>query len=255
MPRVNYDQIAHLYDEPLRDHVLDPNLVQFLSERPDLAPARARILDIGCGTGKQLVANRNAYPDLPGVGIDLFAGMLRLARTREPTITWVQSDAARLPFASSSFDYATNQFSYHHVPDKRAFAREVFRVLRPGGRFVLVNIDPWGMPAWSLYRFFPAARDVDYRDFLPGEMLARLLREAGFADEKVTRGHRHTRESLADFLAYARQRFRASQLMALPDDEYRTGIRRLEHVAAVSANVQATIDSESCLLTIQADKS
>lgn len=50
--RVNYDLIAHLYDEPGRDYDTDPNLVKFLKKKADL---RIRILDMGCGTGKQLI--------------------------------------------------------------------------------------------------------------------------------------------------------------------------------------------------------
>ena len=118
MRRVDYDRIAHLYDEPLRAHALDPNLVQFLNERPDLAPEQTRILDIGCGTGTQLAANRARFPGMFAVGLDLFGGMLRIARRRAPSVAWVRGDGARMPFKPDGFDYVTNQFSYHHIPDK-----------------------------------------------------------------------------------------------------------------------------------------
>src|SRR5205823_7032597 len=110
------------------------------------------------------------------------------------------------------------------------------------------------MPSWSIYQFFPAAKRLDHQHFLPAESLVELMRAAGFVDVQVTRSRRRTREPVAEFLAYARQRHRASQLIALSDDEYRAGIRRLEQAAAESAGSQATVDSESCLLTIQADK-
>jgi SAM-dependent methyltransferase len=58
MYRVNYDDVAPLYDEPARDHVADPNLISFVNTRSDLPRSTIRILDIGCGTGKQLAANR-----------------------------------------------------------------------------------------------------------------------------------------------------------------------------------------------------
>ena len=49
MQRVNYNAIAPLYDEPLRDHAVDPHLLAFFDSHPELAPSEARILDIGCG--------------------------------------------------------------------------------------------------------------------------------------------------------------------------------------------------------------
>ena len=69
--------------------------------------------------------------------------------------------------ASASFHYVTNQFSYPHIGDKRSFLAEVFRVLGPGGRFVLTNIDPWSMTGWALYRYFPESFALDERYFLP----------------------------------------------------------------------------------------
>jgi ubiquinone/menaquinone biosynthesis C-methylase UbiE len=173
MQRVDYDHIAHLYDEPLRDHPVDPQLVDFLQERALGPMDTTRILDLGCGTGKQLTANHAAFPQISTVGLDLSHGMLRIARARCPNVRWVHGDASRIPFRSQSFDYITNQFSYHHIHDQPGFVCEVFRVLKPGGRFVMVNIDPWSMDRWVIYRYFPQARSLDHQDFLTGECLHR----------------------------------------------------------------------------------
>ena len=139
--RLDYDTIAEVYDDRRRDYAADDRLTAFLEER-GLSPSNTRVLDVGCGTGKQLAANRGRYPRARLVGVDRSAGMLRVARRRAPDVVWVQGDAQRLPLPTAAFDYATNQFSYPHIPDKAAFAAEVFRVLRPGGRMVVTNIDP-----------------------------------------------------------------------------------------------------------------
>jgi SAM-dependent methyltransferase len=251
--RVNYDLIAPLYDEPLRDHNIDPNLIRFLSEQTTLRSSDIRILDMGCGTGKQLSANREQFPDQLMVGLDLFQGMLRQAQKRCTAIAWVQGDSSKPPFKDNSFDYITNQFSYPHVLDKPKMIVETYRVLKPGGRFVMTNLDPWSMPGWIVYMYFPAARQRDFKDFLPVEEFAAMMNEAGFSNIQISRQHRHDREDLKQFVEYASQRYRTSQLMAIQDSDYQAGIAKLiEEIRKCGDNTWA--DSEICLVTLTGDK-
>ena len=251
--RVNYDEIAHVYDEPLRDHDLDSNLLGFLGERPALRPSGIRVLDTGCGTGKQLTADRQAYPDGLMVGLDLSRGMLLQARRRCPTVAWVQGNSTRPPFKDASFDYITNQFSYHHVPDKPRMIAEISRVLSPGGRFVVTTIDPWSMPGWIVYTYFPAARQRDFEDCLPAEEFAALMTEAGFSNIQISRQHWQEKEGLKHFFEYASQRYRTSQLMAISDDDFKAGIARLAEEIEKSGDA-ACVDSGICLITVIGDK-
>jgi ubiquinone/menaquinone biosynthesis C-methylase UbiE len=253
MPRVDYDQIAHLYDEPIRDHPVDERLLAWLDRRTDLSAETVRILDVGCGTGKQLTANRTRLPGAALLGVDRFRGMLRIAARRGPGIGWVQGDGARLPLASASFDYATNQFSYHHMADRYGFFGEVFRVLRPGGRFVLTNIDPWSMSGWAIYRFFPESEQQDLQDCLSAETLTDQLREIGFVGVSVERHQIETVERLEETLAYVSDRHRTSQLMVISDDAYTAGVERVR-TAAEERGPDATVTSEICLMAVTADR-
>ena len=130
-PCVNYDTIAHLYDSrPYREKTVDPELLAFVAQRAPMAVLS--ILDVGCGTGNQVVANRTVVPSARWVARDQSLGMLRQAQPKVPDLAWIQADSATLPLQAQSFDFITCQYAFHHVQDKAGMLREVLRVRRPG---------------------------------------------------------------------------------------------------------------------------
>ena len=99
-----------------------------------------RALDLGCGVGHTLrrIAPLVAF----AVGADATFEMMQAGResvVAAPNAAFVQSDATALPFADASFDLATCRLAAHHFTAVAAAFRDVRRVLRPGGRFVLVD--------------------------------------------------------------------------------------------------------------------
>lgn len=253
MRRVDYDLIAPRYDERLRDHALDAALVRFLERRDRGRGERARVLDIGCGTGKQIAVHAAALPEVGFVGVDRSIAMLRIARGRCPGAQWIHGDGARLPLVDDAFDYASSQFSYQHIGDTTRLLSEAYRVLRPGGRLVVTNIDPWSMTGWLVYRFFPEAFAVDQRDFVPFDDLVALMRRVGFVDVQAVRDDRTKPERLEAFFAYASGRHRASQFLAVSDEAYAAGLRRLE-AALRDAPVGLEVPSPFVLVTIAGGK-
>lgn len=250
--RLNYDTMAHLYDEPIRDYKVDPNLIDYLDKRPK-GDRPIWVLDLGCGTGKQLTADSKALDDIRLVGLDLFSGMLRIAQKRGPGVSWVQGDNANPPFASGSLDYIVNQFNYQHVQQQKKMFGELYRLLRPGGRFVMNNIDPWHMPGWLIYRFFPAAWELDMADFLQVETIEGLLKTAGFINIDVSRRLQETDTTLGEVYAYCSRRTATSQFMAISDDAYADGLGNIENEIKFLGE-EAVFHSTLCFLTIIADK-
>jgi ubiquinone/menaquinone biosynthesis C-methylase UbiE len=251
--RVDYDRIAHLYDEPMRDHAPDPDFSEYLLERPQSDVSELVVLDMGCGTGKQLAANSEKYPDTAMVGLDLFGGMLQQARKRCDTVCWVQGDSSATPFCDDTFDYVTNQFSYSHVLDKKRLFSEAFRILKRDGRYTMTHIDPWSMPNWVVYRYFPAAQRRDFKDFLTAESFVERMLDAGFSNTKIRRTYRKEALSVREFLDYASLRYRTSQLMVISDQSYEEGLDALQEDNRRFGD-SWHLESEICLITITGDK-
>ena len=85
-----------------------------------------KALDVGTGTGAGARLIRERFPSAEVVGVDLATGMLDEARKLVPDVSFVEGDAAKLPFDDKSFDLVAHQ---NMIP----FLDEVGRVLRPGG--------------------------------------------------------------------------------------------------------------------------
>jgi len=112
-------------------------------------PRGARVADLGCGSGAFTALLRRAGYD--SVGLDISGKLVDVGRRKHPDLAFLQGDIERLPFADESLDGVLLSGVVHHFPDPSRCAAEVFRVLRPGGRFVA--FDPNRMnPFMWLYR-------------------------------------------------------------------------------------------------------
>jgi ubiquinone/menaquinone biosynthesis C-methylase UbiE len=105
---------------------------------------RLRLLDVGCGTGRFLEFVKQVWPRLPVLGIDLSEPYLREARRhlrRRSRISFVVANGESIPVADASQDAVTSVFVFHELPPavRGTLFGEFARVLRPGGRLVLVD--------------------------------------------------------------------------------------------------------------------
>lgn len=103
-----------------------------------------RLLDIACGTGRFLAFVKQTWPRLAAVGLDLSEAYCRHARShlgRWSRVNLVVGNAEAIPAPDNSFDAATCIFTFHELPPRarRNAIRECARVLKPGGRFVLLD--------------------------------------------------------------------------------------------------------------------
>jgi ubiquinone/menaquinone biosynthesis C-methylase UbiE len=147
-----------------------------------------RALDVGCGPGHTALALAPRAASV--LGIDLSEAMLEQARRLAAergigNVLFRRADVERLPFADASFDVVASRQSAHHYGDVRAALAELARVLRPGGRLlVLDTVAPEDPASDTLLNAVELLRDPSHvRDHRPSEWLA-LLRGAGFDAEQ-----------------------------------------------------------------------
>jgi ubiquinone/menaquinone biosynthesis C-methylase UbiE len=125
----------------------------------------ARILDVGCGTGVFATRIRAALPRVEICGVDLVSEMLQKGRTRwrqhPGQVFPVQGDSERLPFSSACFDIVTCSNSFHHYPRQDRAVQEMRRVLRPGGRLMIVDGYRDSLWGWFIFDICVAAVEGD----------------------------------------------------------------------------------------------
>ncbi len=203
-----FDTLAHRYD--LLNRVLSLGLdlgwrrraLRLLS-----APPPARLLDVATGTADFAILAARRLPQSHVTGVDLSEGMLDVGRRKVSAagltarVTLQAGDCLALDFPDASFDAVTTAFGVRNFENLAAGFRSMRRVLKPGGRVVILELsEPCHAPLRQLHRFYlrrwiPAigrlltghAREYAYlpasiEQVPQGEAMLALLRQAGFAE-------------------------------------------------------------------------
>jgi SAM-dependent methyltransferase len=178
-----FDELAELYEvlvRPFSTPIFDEALAVvggFLA--PD-----SRVLDAGCGPGRELRRVARLVPEGDAVGVDLAAGMVAVAHANAVgrglgNCAFFQADVGSLPVAfRGKFDVVYSCLAHHHYPDPAAAAASVLRCLRPGGVYCV--IDPG--PAWFNVVSAPLGRlaDPGWIGWKTPEEFRTLMEQAGF---------------------------------------------------------------------------
>lgn len=237
-----FERLAPSYERHRPVTAADRRRLRFMLERCPV-PAAGSVLEIGCGTGRLLRTLEGMAPVGRVAGVDPEPEMLARAGALEVHLARAES----LPLPAGSFDLAFSWLAFHHVGDKPAAAREMLRVLRPGGHAAIWTLTPEHVLRFHLNPYFPSLTAVDLPRFEAPESWMALLAEAGF-DPVLEQQLRLRRSTTTGRLATAVRDRYLSTFDLLPPEEFEAGTRRLESEARESPARRLTYDQVWCLV-------
>jgi len=193
------DESAALYDHQVElvfgglGDVMRRQLLPFIRDSvQESGKARLEVLDLACGTGRFIRELKRNFRELRVTGVDLSPHYLKKAREDlqgQEHVTFLEAAGEALPFPEGQFDVVTNIFLFHELPERvRAqVAAEVFRVLKPGGRFLFMDSlqlddDPRLNPSLE---FFPQFYFEPYYANYIRRPVESVFREAGFRNPRA----------------------------------------------------------------------
>ena len=151
--------------------------------------ASDRVLDVGCGTGTFVVLLKAERPGATVVGLDGDPKALAIARRKASQggldIRFDENLAYEMPYAEGSFDRAVSSLVFHHMTTdhKLGSLAEVYRVLAPGGLFLLMDFGP-PLTGWNRFIGRFSHHGLSMQDNVEGE-LPGMLAKVGFLDVEV----------------------------------------------------------------------
>jgi SAM-dependent methyltransferase len=250
MRKIDYD--VEQYQHYARGRAFTERQLQaWISGFSGMLPRRRPLagLDVGSGTGRLTPALAQAFG--PVAGIEPSVRMREIAQAQAPhaDVRYLAGSAEQLPVPSGSADYALMFLSWHHVQDKPRAARELARVVRPGGRLLLRSPFSDHMHHLWWLEYFPRGHEVDTSMTQPLDEVIDIFEPAGWRVGDfgtVTELSGGTRREMLE-----RLRLRTFSTFAhFTPDELETGFRRLEQAVAADPDTPVP-DIPATVLTLQ----
>lgn len=151
-----FDRISKTYDRTNRilsfgmDLSWRKKLTNYLPEQENL-----KILDLATGTGDQVMAFLNSNASIESItGLDLSKEMLEIAREKVPDIEFIEADAQKIPFSKEAFHAVSFSFGIRNVPSPTTALEEIYRVLKPKGRCLILEFSLPPKPIRAFYLFY-----------------------------------------------------------------------------------------------------
>lgn len=191
-PALRYRILTPLYDFFIKLLMPEREMRGVLAEM--IAPRSGmRVLDLGCGTGTFGIMLAQANPETEVIGIDPDPDIARMAERKAAHsgagLALKIAGAEALPFDHDAFDVVVSTLVFHHLPPavKRGALREALRVLRRGGRLLILDFGRPNGPVQAVLGYAAAFLDglATTAENIAGK-IPDLMREAGFTEVRET---------------------------------------------------------------------
>jgi ubiquinone/menaquinone biosynthesis C-methylase UbiE len=250
LAQVNYDHRQHaVYQQgrSLRPDRIAVWMNEFAIHAPVARPLT--VLDLGSGTGRFAPALADTFGG-PVYGVEPSDKMRAVATSESgrSDVAYLAGSAESIPLPDKSCDVVLMFLSLHHVRQREVAAKEIARVLRPGGRVLIRSVFSDRMPDLRWHHFFPRARDIEMQMFPASDTVMELF--AGVALNPITLTA-VDEEFAPDLATYAsRIRLRAiSTFEHLSEQECVEGTSRMDAAVAAERD-QQPITAASDLLVL-----
>lgn len=229
MSRVDYDHDLHRVYRTGRALSADTGRLWMGAIGRYLAGARSglSVLDLGAGTGRFATMLADAF-DAHVVAVEPSEKMRAEAarHSAHPRVIYREGAAASIPAAGAAFDFAYLSMVIHHVGDVGACARELHRVVKPGGLVFIRNVFGGRLDGVPHYEFFPAARAVDEARLPTVEAIRAVFVAQRFAFVALETLEQEIDPSLRAHYARIEQRA-LSSLALISDAEFANGLAHM----------------------------
>lgn len=190
-----YDEIGINYNLTRK---ADPYLLGRFLDLLQVDPQK-QYLDIGCGTGNYTIALHHKGAQF--IGVDPSIEMLDKAKLKCPDIKWIEGSAEYLELTDHAVDSIMASLTIHHWTDLGNGFKELFRILKPGGRFILFTSTPIQMEGYWLNHYFPKMLKDSISQMPSLKLVEAQLTQSGF--ENVQTEKYFIQPDLQDLFLYA----------------------------------------------------
>ena len=239
LPPVDYNRVQHqsyAQGRVLPAEAIAHYMAAFGAHLPRRRPLAG--LDLGSGTGRFSPALAEAFGG-PVWGVEPADGMRAAADagSAHPRVTYLAGRAEAIPLPDAAIDFVLMFLSWHHVADKPAAAREIARVLKPGGRLVLRSTFQERIPDHWWRGYFPRSWDVERAMFQTEAETRTIVEAAGFSTVGCVQTEMPFEGDIAALVARLKHRA-VSTFEHLTEAELTEGFARIDADLAANAIVE-----------------
>lgn len=248
LPAVDYDHRQHLNYRESRD-LGETNRALWAEAFARRAPEKRplTVLDLGCGTGRYTAMLADTFGE--AVGVEPSDRMRAEAEriTGGSNVRFLAGRAEAIPLPDASVDLVLMFLSFHHVRDRPAAAREIARVLAPGGCVFIRSVFSDRMPEIGWHQYFHGAREVELTMFPTVAEVEAAFAAVGLRAVALDRIEERMAGSLAEDATRLRTRS-ISTFEHLPEAAIEEGFRRLDAAVAAETTPQPVIGLSDLLV-------